>query len=78
MLAGSQHAVPGRPMLIQTYHAVPMPFPCCSHAATMPRPCHGHETSLSERHIRGMVGERHGMCESNTAALCKPNKKDTI
>jgi hypothetical protein len=27
-LAGRQHAVSGRPMLIYTYHAVPMPSPC--------------------------------------------------
>jgi hypothetical protein len=45
---------------------------------TMPFPCRGIERSLSERHIRGMAGERHGMCESNTAALCKSNGKDTI
>jgi hypothetical protein len=25
-----------------------------------------------------MAGARHGMCESNTAALCKSNGKDTI
>jgi hypothetical protein len=38
----------------------------------------GH--SLSERHFRGMAQARarHGKCESNTAALCKPNGKDTI
>jgi hypothetical protein len=65
--AGSPHAVSGRPMLIHTYHAVPMP-----------RPCRVLEGSLSERHIRGMTGERLGMCESNTAALCKSNGKDTI
>jgi hypothetical protein len=65
--AGRPHAVSGRPMLIHTYHAVPLP-----------RPCRGLERSLSERHIRGMAGERHGMCESNTAALCKSNGKDTI
>jgi hypothetical protein len=66
-LAGRQHAVCGQPMLIHTYNAVPLP-----------RPCRGLERSLSERHIRGMAGERHGMCESNTAALCKPNGKDTV
>jgi hypothetical protein len=27
-LAGRQHAVSGRPMLIHTYHAVPMPSSC--------------------------------------------------
>jgi hypothetical protein len=41
-----------------------------SHAVTLPQPCHGLEKSLSERHIRGMAGERHGMRESNTAAPC--------
>jgi hypothetical protein len=49
-------------------------IPCCS----LPRLCRGLESSLSERHIRGMAGERHGMCESNTAALCKSSGKDTI
>jgi hypothetical protein len=38
----------------------------------------GLENSLSERHGRGMAWARHGMCESNTAALCKSNVKDTI
>jgi hypothetical protein len=48
----------------------------CRHpAATMPLPCHGLGKSLSEKHIRGMAGEGHGMCESNTAALCKSNGK---
>jgi hypothetical protein len=47
------------------------------YAVTLPRPCHGLGKSLSERHIRGMAGERHGMCESNTVALCKSNGKDT-
>jgi hypothetical protein len=32
-LAGRQHAVSGRPMLIHTYYAVPMLFPC-RHPAT--------------------------------------------
>jgi hypothetical protein len=41
-----------------------MLFPCRHPAAILPRPCHGFERSLSERHIRGMAGERHGMCES--------------
>jgi hypothetical protein len=36
--AGRPHAVSGRPMLVQTYHAVPMPFPCRSPAANLPRP----------------------------------------
>jgi hypothetical protein len=66
-LAGRPHAVSRRPILIHTYHAV-----------SLPRPCRGLERSLSERHIRGVAWERHGMCESNTAALCKSNWKDTI
>jgi hypothetical protein len=49
-LADRQHAVSERPMLIHTFHAV-----------TLPLPCHGLERSLSERHIRGMTGERQGM-----------------
>jgi hypothetical protein len=36
-----------------------MQFPCRSHAAL----CRGLERSLSERHGRGMTGERHGVCE---------------
>jgi hypothetical protein len=66
-LADRPYAVSGRPMLIHTYHAV-----------TQPRPCHGLQMSLSERHIRSMAGERHGMRESNTAALCESDGKDTI
>jgi hypothetical protein len=38
----------------------------------------GLEESLSERHGRGMARVWHGMCESNTTALCKSNGKDTI
>jgi hypothetical protein len=66
-LLGRQHAVSGRPMLIHTYYAVLLPLPF-----------RGLERSLSERNIRGMARERHGMCESNTASLCKSNGKDTI
>jgi hypothetical protein len=51
--ADRPHDVSERPMLIHTYHAVPMP-----------RPCRGLERSLSERHIRGMAWERHSVCES--------------
>jgi hypothetical protein len=49
-------------MLIHTRHAVSVPFPC-----------RGLETSLSQRYIRGMARERHGMCKANMAALCKSN-----
>jgi hypothetical protein len=45
-------------------------MPYSAHAAL----CRGLEKLLSERHGRA----RHGMCESNTAALCKSNGKDTI
>jgi hypothetical protein len=34
--------------------------------------------ALAEQHGRGTAWERHGMCESNTAALFKSNGKDTI
>jgi hypothetical protein len=51
-----------------------MPCPCRAHPAL----CRGLGMSLSERHGRGMARARHGMCESNTAALCKSNRKDTI
>jgi hypothetical protein len=49
-------------------------MPCHSHAAL----CRGLEKSLSERHGLGMTRARHGMCESNTAALCKSNEKDNL
>jgi hypothetical protein len=35
----------------------------------MPFPCRGLDRSLSERHIRGMALERHGMCESTFTVL---------
>jgi hypothetical protein len=49
-------------------------MPCHAHAAL----CRGLEKSLSERHGRGMARARHGMCVSNTAALCKSNGKDNL
>jgi hypothetical protein len=73
MLAGRQHAVSGRPMLIHTYHAVPMLIPCRHPAATLPRPCRGLENSLSERYIFGMAGERYGngmVCVNQTRPHC--------
>jgi hypothetical protein len=72
-LVDRQHAVVGRPMLIHTYHAVRLLFPCRHLAATLPRPCHGVERSLSERHIRGMAGKRHGNgmgCVNQTRPHC--------
>jgi hypothetical protein len=59
--AGRPHDVSGRPMLILTYHAVPTPR--CA-------------VALRSRFQNGMVMAWHGMCESNTAALCKSNGKD--
>jgi hypothetical protein len=56
-------------------HAVNMPSPCRRDPATN---CHGLEISLSERHIRGMAGERHDVCESDMAALWESNGKDTL
>jgi hypothetical protein len=55
-----------------------MPFPCRDPATTLSRTCRCHERLLLERHGRGIAEERHGMCESNTTALCKSNGKDTI
>jgi hypothetical protein len=51
---------------------------CRSHAVPLPRPYRGFERSLSERHFCGMTKKRHGMCKSNTAALCKSSGKGTI
>jgi hypothetical protein len=72
-LAGGQHAVSGRPMLVHTYHALSMLLPFRHPVATLPRPCHGLERSLSKRHIRGMAGERHGngmVCVNQTRPPC--------
>jgi hypothetical protein len=54
---GRPHAVPGRPMLIHTYHAAL---------------CRGLEKSILERHGRGMARARHGMCESNRKGKSRP------
>jgi hypothetical protein len=51
-------------------------MPC--HAMPMPMPCRVLGKLLSERHGRCMAQTWHDMCESNTAALCKSNGKDTI
>jgi hypothetical protein len=72
--AGNPHAVSGQPMLIHTYHAVPMPLPCCA----VPWPWElAFRTAWSWQGVRTAMARR-GMCESNTAALCKSNRKDTI
>jgi hypothetical protein len=49
-------------------------MPCHAYAAL----CRDLEKSLSERHGYSMARARHGICESNTSALCKSNGKDTI
>ena len=51
--------------LIHTYHAVVLP-------------CRGLEKSLAKRIRRSTAGARHGMCESNTVALCYSNVEDAI
>jgi hypothetical protein len=48
-------------------------IPCRSPATTLPLPCHGLERSLSESHIHGMAGERHGngmVCVNQTRPHC--------
>ena len=66
-------------------HAMPTPRPC--HALTMPWPWeerHGQSTAWSEhgmvraRHGQSTAWAWHGKCESDTAALCKSNGKDTF
>ena len=60
-------------------HAVPLPcraakgLECLSHLIYTVRPCCGLENN-------GMVGAWawHCKCESDTAALCKSNGKDTL
>ena len=46
----------------------------------MPRPCHALTIPWpwEERHGQSMARARHGKCESDTAALCKSNGKDTF
>jgi hypothetical protein len=56
--AGRPHAGYGRPMLIHTYNAVPLP-----------RPSRGLVRSFSKRHIRGMAGERL-VCVNQTRPDC--------
>jgi hypothetical protein len=62
--AGRPHAFSGRPMLIHTCHA---------HAAPMPRCAMASRSRFQNDMVVALA--RHGMCESNTAALCKSNWK---
>jgi hypothetical protein len=90
-------AISGRPMLIHTYHAVPMSFPCRDSAVALrgrfqngifvawrgngmacvnqTRP---HCVNQMGKTQSKPLAERHGMCGSNTAALCTSNGKDTV
>jgi hypothetical protein len=49
-------------------------MPCHAHVVPTPR-C---AVALRSRFQNGMARARLGMCESNTAALCKSNVKDII
>jgi hypothetical protein len=71
-VAGRNWTWAGRPQVVS---GRPMPIHTCRAHITL---CCGLETSLSERHGRGMAWARHGMCESNTASLCKSSGKDTV
>jgi hypothetical protein len=57
------HAASGLPMVIHTCHAMPMPRGAMA---------------LRSRFHDGMPRAQHDMCESNTAAMCKSNGKDTV
>ena len=67
-----------RPCLIHTCHAMP----CTDHAVLLKATAqHGRrETAVlcSGLEKNGKVGAWHGKCESDTAALCKSNGKDTF
>jgi hypothetical protein len=63
MRAGCPHAVSGRPILIHTCHAMPMPRV----------PCRGLEKLLSERHGCGIAMAQHGhgmACVNQTQLHC--------
>ena len=49
-------------------------MPCRAHAVL----CRGLEKSLSEGRGRSTAWAWHGMCESNTLALCKSDGKYPI
>jgi hypothetical protein len=72
--AGRSHVVSGGPMLIHTCHA--MPIPRCA-VVLRSRFQNGMVVAWHGRAM-GAAWARHGMCESNTAALFKSNGKDTI
>jgi hypothetical protein len=55
-----------------------LPSPCRNPATTLPWHWGVAFKKAYSWHGIGTAWERHGMCESNTAALCTPNGKDTI
>ena len=71
-----------RPCLIYTWDAAPMP--CSDHAVLLKATAQRGRLSTAalwpweERHGQSMAWARHGKCESDTAALCKSNGKDTF
>ena len=69
-----------QPCLIHTCHAMLMPF--SDHAFLLKATVqHGHLSTAvlcCGLEKNGMVGAWHGKCESDTAALCKSNGKDTF
>jgi hypothetical protein len=73
-VAGRCRTQVGRPYAVSGQANANSHMPCCAHAAL----CRGLEKSVSERLGRGMARARHGLCESNTAALCNSNEEDTI
>jgi hypothetical protein len=73
MLAGRQHAIFGRTMLIYIYHAVPVLFPFRHPAATLPWPWEIAFKKAYSWHGRGTVRERHGngmVCLNQTQPCC--------
>ena len=68
------------PCVIHTCHVIPMP---CSDRAFLLKATaqHGHLSTAvlcCGLEKNGMVRAWHGKCESDTAALCKSNGKDTF
>jgi len=58
-------------------------FPFDLHSAAVPDshlPCYALTMPFFSwpRHVQSMVWARHGKCESDTAALCKSNGKETF
>jgi len=61
--------------LIHTCHAMP----CSDHVVLLKATAqHGRAVLCCGLEKNGVVGAWHGKCESNTAALCKSNGKDTL